>query len=99
MTPAPASPRAQLRAAILELLAQRDPGKTICPSDAARAVAGDGFRPLMDEARAAAAELVDERRIEVTQRGEVVDLSTVRGPIRLRLRDDPRPRPGGGSGN
>jgi hypothetical protein len=77
----------ELRAAILELLAQRDPGKTICPSDAARAVAGDGFRPLMDAARAAAARLADEGRIVVTQRGEPVDPRNHRGPIRLRLTD------------
>ena len=84
---APNSPNGRLRGAILELLAQRDPGKTICPSDAARAVAGDRpFRPLMDAARAAAAELVAEGRLEVTQAHEVVDLASARGPIRLRLR-------------
>jgi hypothetical protein len=77
---------ADLRAAILGLLAQRDPGKTICPSDAARAVAGDRFRPLMQPTRDVAAELVAEGRIEVTQKGEVVDLASARGPIRLRLR-------------
>ncbi len=77
----------RLRDAILQLLAQRDPGKTICPSDAARAVGGDaGFRALMDDARAAADELVTEGRIEVTQGGEVVDRAAVRGPIRVRLR-------------
>ena len=80
-----ASERARLRDAILYLLGRRDPGKTICPSDAARAVGGDAFRPLMDDARAAAAELVAEGRIEVTQRGEPVDLATARGPVRLRL--------------
>ncbi len=40
--------REHAEAAILDLLAQRDPGKTICPSDAARALGGDeSFRPLM----------------------------------------------------
>ena len=73
--------------AILELLAQRDCGKTICPSDAARALGGDaGFRPLMALVRAAAADLVATGEIEVTQRGRVVDLATARGAIRLRLR-------------
>jgi hypothetical protein len=76
----------RLRETILSLLAQRDPGKTICPSDAARAVAGDKFRPLMDTTRQVAASLVDEGRIEVTQKGEPVNLATVRGPIRLRLK-------------
>ena len=42
--------RAQAEAAILDLLARRDPGKTICPSDAARALSDD-FRPLMDRVR------------------------------------------------
>jgi hypothetical protein len=77
----------QLRAAILELLSRRDPGTTICPSDAARAVAGERFRPLMDATREAAARLADEGRIEVTQKGEVVDPRGARGPIRLRLTD------------
>jgi hypothetical protein len=78
--------QARLRAAILELLERRGPGKTICPSDAARAVAATDFRPLMDTARAAAAELVADGEIEVTQHGEVVDIAQARGPIRLRRR-------------
>lgn len=80
------SEHARLRGLIIELLDRRAPGKTICPSDAARALAGANFRPLMDAARAAAAELVAEGQIEVTQRGEVVDIAQARGPIRLRRR-------------
>jgi hypothetical protein len=77
--------RAQAEAAILDLLARRDAGKTICPSDAARALGGDdGFRPLMPLVRDAARALVAEQRIEVTQSGEPVDLDTARGAIRLR---------------
>ncbi len=83
----PISPeQVRLRAVILELLERRGPGKTICPSDAARSLAGKDFRPLMDSARAAAAELVDAGEIEVTQRGEVVDIAQAHGPIRLRRR-------------
>lgn len=77
---------ARLRAVILELLERRGPGKTICPSDAARALAGKDFRPLMATARAAAAELVADGKIEVTQHGKVVDIAQARGPIRLRRR-------------
>lgn len=80
------SQQAQLRSIILELLEHRDAGRTICPSDAARALAGSRFRPLMDTVRAAAAELVAEGEIEITQRGEVVDLAQARGAIRLRRR-------------
>jgi len=78
--------QARLRVVILELLERREPGKTICPSDAARALAGKDFRPLMGTARAAAAELVADGEIEVTQRGEAVDIEQARGPIRLRRR-------------
>ena len=77
--------RAEAERAILGLLAQRDAGKTICPSDAARAMGGDaGFRPLMPVVRDAARKLVADGRIEVTQRGEGVDLDRARGAIRLR---------------
>jgi hypothetical protein len=77
--------RADAARAILELLARRDPGKTICPSDAARALGGDdGFRPLMALVRDAARELVGDGRIEVTQRGRRVDFDEARGAIRLR---------------
>jgi hypothetical protein len=84
--PPPELEQARLRVLILELLDARGSGKTICPSDAARALAGDGFRAHMDAVRAAAAELAADGRIEVTQRGEAVDINRARGPIRLRRR-------------
>jgi hypothetical protein len=83
MPPVPPE-QAQLRAVILELLEHRGPGRTICPSDAARALAGRDFRQFMDTARAAAAELVADGQIEATQHGGVVDIAQARGPIRLR---------------
>lgn len=76
----------RLERAILDLLAQRRPGATICPSDAARAVEPDDWRPLMDAARRAAQRLVDAGEVEVTQGGEVVDLASARGPVRIRRR-------------
>ena len=77
----------RLEAAILELLARRAPTATVCPSDAARAVGDeDSWRELMDPARAAAARLVDRGEVEITQGGEVVDLATAKGPIRIRRR-------------
>lgn len=39
----------------------------------------------MDPVRAVAYALADAGRVEVTQKGEVVDGRTARGPIRLRL--------------
>ncbi len=55
---------------------------SICPSEVARA-ASDDWRPLMDDVRAAAAELAAEGRLVVTQKGRQVDLATVKGPVRL----------------
>ena len=78
----------QLEQTILQLLSQRGAGKTICPSEAARAVAGSeerAWEPLMEPARAAARRLVALGRLDVLQAGHVVDASTAKGPIRLRL--------------
>ena len=75
---------AALEQSVLDLLAQRAGGATICPSEAARAVGGDDWRPLMEPARAAARRLVARGLVEITQSGHVVDPSTAKGPIRVR---------------
>lgn len=85
-----------LEVAIIELLRAREPGATICPSEAARAVAGEAdpaapageepWRELMEPAREAARRLVNAGEIDVVQQGAVVDPATATGPIRLRLR-------------
>jgi hypothetical protein len=78
----------RLEQVILELLEARDPGKTICPSDAARAAGdADSWRQLMDPTREAAKRLVERGLVEVTQRGGVVDLDQAKGPVRLRRRE------------
>jgi hypothetical protein len=76
-----------LGAAILDLLAKRRDGATVCPSDVARAVAGpDGpWRKLMEPVRQAGRELAADGKLVVTQRGEQVDPTTARGAIRYRL--------------
>ncbi|WP_404444894.1 DUF2256 and DUF3253 domain-containing protein [Microbacterium marinum] len=74
----------QLTRSILDLLADRAAGATICPSEAARAVGGEDWRDLMEPARRAARRLVDAGEVEITQRGSVVDPSTAKGPIRIR---------------
>ena len=72
--------------AILEMCERRGPEKTICPSEVARRIADeDQWRDLMDEVRAVAAQLAQDGSIQVTQQGEVVDIATARGPIRLRI--------------
>ena len=75
----------QLSAAIVALLNGRARGATICPSEAARAVDPAGWRELMEPARRAARRLVVAGVVEITQGGRVVDPSTAKGPIRVRL--------------
>lgn len=75
----------QLEHAILKLLSERGAGKTICPSEAARVLDDENWRELMEPARQAARRLVNQGRIVIMQSGRVVDPSTARGPIRLKL--------------
>lgn len=89
-----------LENAIVELLRARAGGHTICPSEAARLVAsreekeegggeeGEGeerWRGLMERTRMAARRLVVNGSVVITQRGQVVDPSTAKGPIRIRF--------------
>lgn len=82
---------AELEQTILRLLGERAATSTICPSDAARAIGGEQWRDLMDPTRQAAARLVAQGLVDVTQGGEVVDVTTARGPVRIRRRPSTRP--------
>ncbi len=75
-----------LEDAILGMLHTRSRDASICPSDAARKVGDDdSWRALMEPARRAARRLVDRGLVQITQKGRVVDPSTAKGPIRIRL--------------
>ena len=90
----------ELEQAILTLLSERtadgDKTKTICPSEAAKLVAGDArekekstrrnWEALVEPARAAARRLVTQNKIVITQQNQVVDPVAAKGAIRLRLR-------------
>jgi len=69
----------------MTLLYDRGPGKSICPSEAARLLAPEGWRGQMEAVRAAAVDLAAEGLVKVTQKGEPVDPEAARGPIRLAL--------------
>jgi hypothetical protein len=73
---------------ILKLLKSVDRGSTICPSQAARAMAaktnGDQWRRLIEPARRAARRLAQRGVIQILQGGKPVDPSSFRGPIRLK---------------
>lgn len=81
---------------LYRLLGAREFPKTICPSEAARALSTaelhesgvDDWRELMVALRKLAFELRDQGEIEVLQRGAVLPrhqaVADTRGPIRLR---------------
>ena len=62
------------------------PPWTVCPSEAARALAPAGWRELMEDVRQEAYRLADDGLVDITQRDRVVDGRTTAGPIRVRLR-------------
>lgn len=75
---------AKLEAAILELLDARTGHDSICPSEAARKIAPDDWRDLMEATRMAARRLANRNQVEITQKGKAVDPTSFRGPVRLR---------------
>ena len=78
----------RLRAAILALARHRGPTSSICPSDAARAVGGDGWRELTAQSRTIAFALARDGDVQITQRGNVIDPDRPScGPIRIRSKD------------
>ncbi|KZD12664.1 DUF3253 domain-containing protein [Oceanibaculum pacificum] len=77
--------RAELQEAILTLAAERGPAKSICPSEAAKAVRPDDWNRLMGLTRQAAIQLARAGRIDILRKGKPVDPEAVKGVIRLRL--------------
>lgn len=74
----------EMRAAatIRALLRKRD-GSSICPSDVARTICGDGWRRRMADVRGVAAQMALRGQVLITQKGEPVSLDDVRGPVRI----------------
>jgi len=79
-----------ISAEILRQTAERGADKSICPSEVARALAPDAWRPLLGPIRAAAIRLAREGRVEVLRKGKPADPNQdeVRGVIRLRIVKD-----------
>jgi hypothetical protein len=71
---------------ILALVTARGLDKTICPSEAARALGGshpDGWGPLMKPVRAAAVRLAHQGKVSILRKGRPVDPDDFRGVYRL----------------
>jgi hypothetical protein len=70
--------------AIFALLADVEPGKSISPEDAARAVDPDGWRRRLPQVRASAVGLARQGRLIITRHGKPADPDTFKGVYRLR---------------
>jgi len=72
----------EARTMLLGLLAARQPGATICPSEVARAVAGQGdWRVAMPVVHASVDELLARGRIQLSWKGKT--MQTRSGPYRI----------------
>ncbi|QZD90451.1 DUF3253 domain-containing protein [Qipengyuania aurantiaca] len=69
--------------AVLHRLAQRAPGATLCPSEAARGLAGDSgdWRARMDDVHRAVDGLLEEGRITLSWKG--LPMERRNGPYRI----------------
>lgn len=73
---------------IIDLAQRRGPGKTICPSEAARAIAGDqpeAWSRLMPHIRRAAVQLMKDGRIAILRKGRPVDPDDFKGIYRIAI--------------
>ncbi|HUQ60902.1 DUF3253 domain-containing protein [Lentzea sp.] len=74
----------RLEQAILDLAGARGPARSICPSEAARAVGDDDWRDLMEPTRTVARELAAQGRVVVTSGGKVLSPNDEwHGPVRI----------------
>ncbi|MGX5736941.1 DUF3253 domain-containing protein [Bosea thiooxidans] len=81
-------PPESIEQAILDLLAQQGPGRTISPMDVARALGSDhpdDWGPLMQPVRRTAVKLMKEGKLLITRKGRPVDPDDFRGVYRLSL--------------
>ena len=83
---------AAIEETMLRLVAERGPGKTICPSEVARALGGphpDGWSPLMQPVRRVAVRLTKAGRVAILRKGRPVeDPDGFKGIYRLGLPPD-----------
>ena len=78
----PVTPEA-IQAEILRQVAARGAGRSICPSEVARALAPEGWRPLMAAVRREAATLAGAGQLDILRKGKPIAPEAMRGVIRL----------------
>ncbi len=71
--------------AILTLAEQRGPGKSICPSEAAREAFPEDWQGRMRHVRAAAVHLARQGRVVILRKGKPVDPENFKGVCRITM--------------
>ena len=81
-----------IEGALLRLIGERGPGKTLDPAEIARALGGnhpDGWGPLMQPIRRVAVALAEQGRVVILRKGKPADPRGFKGVYRLTApRDD-----------
>jgi hypothetical protein len=71
--------------AILTLAEQRGPGKSICPSEAAREAFPEDWQGRMRHVRAAAVHLARKGQVMILRKGKPVDPENFKGVYRITI--------------
>jgi len=77
---------AQIEETMIALVEKRGEGKTICPSEVARAIAGehpDAWGRLMQPIRKVAVRLTKEGRVAIMRKGKPADPDDFKGVYRI----------------
>ena len=76
-----------LQEKIMTMAIERGQTKTFCPSEIARQMSSNEqeWRSYMEPVRSVATLLIDQGRLVCKQKGKIVDIRTVKGPIRLQI--------------
>jgi hypothetical protein len=84
----------EIEATLMALANARGPGRSLDPTEVARALGGDhpdGWGPLMQPVRRAAVRLMKQGRVVITRKGRPVDPDDFRGVYRIRLPEGDTP--------
>lgn len=70
---------------ILSTAIKRGPQKSTCPSEIARMLFPDDWRKHMKDVVEAAIDLHNQGKVVITQKGTVVDVDHIKGPVRIKI--------------
>jgi len=74
-----------ISAKILFVATQRGAEKSTCPSEIARMLFPDDWRKHMKDVVDAAVDLHHKNKVAITQKGMLIDVNHIKGPIRIKI--------------